>query len=277
MSDYCPLCNTNKTRLLYDSNVILAVCRKCGVIFNQAHKALNYNDDYFTAQYQKQYGKTYVEDFDNIYKASTGRLKKIFRYINKKKEISKLRLLDIGSAAGFFLKAAQDYGIYELLGIEISGYAAKYCAEKFGINVLNASFSDISLPENLDLISAWYFIEHCSNPADAVAKIYNALNPGGVFAFSTPSFFGPQYAFNRDEWFKTHPVDHRIDFSPSSVRNFLKKAGFGKIYTFPGGIHPERVIRKESIFFHPFKAIYTVLSGIFSFSDTMEVYAIKNT
>jgi SAM-dependent methyltransferase len=271
----CPVCKLNNIILLYRGSAVLYRCRQCGIIFNQAFREISYNDDYFTDQYRKQYGRTYIEDFENIYRTSAGRLRRILKYRKEINDIGRLRLLDIGSASGFFLKAAQDSGIEDLLGIEISGFASGYCAEKLGINVINASFSEISLPGNFDIITAWYFIEHSPDPESIVTRIYNSLKQGGVFAFSVPSFFGPQFFFDRNTWFETHPVDHKTDFSPFSVCEFLKKIGFKKIYTFPAGIHPERIIKNEFILFPLFNSVYNVISRLISFSDTMEVYAVK--
>jgi 2-polyprenyl-3-methyl-5-hydroxy-6-metoxy-1,4-benzoquinol methylase len=268
----CPLCLSKKIKEIYENHISLFNCGECGIIFNNKYRQLNYDDSYFTSLYKEQYGKTYIEDFKNIYAAS---IRRINRIIKIKKNIDKARLLEIGSAMGFFLKAVRDSGIKDVLGIEISGYAAKYCAEKFQINVINSSFNDVKLNGKYDVITAWYFLEHSFDPLSVVTAISNSLNIGGIFAFSTPSFFGPQYLFNRDEWFCSHPADHRIDFSPRSVKKFLKNTGFRKVFIFPGGIHPERVIRGDSLIFTPFKKLYTVISKLCSFSDTIEVYAVK--
>ncbi len=268
----CPLCLSKEVKEIYENHISLFKCGECGIIFNGKHRQLDYNDSYFTTQYKEQYGKTYIEDFENIYAASIRRINKILKI---KKDIGKARLLEIGSAMGFFLKAAMDSGIKDVLGIEISGYAAKYCADKFQINVINSSFHDVNLNGQFDIITAWYFLEHLYDPRSAVNVIFNSLNTDGIFAFSAPSFFGPQYLFKRNEWFSAHPADHRIDFSPCSVKKFLISAGFRKVFIFPGGIHPERIIHKGSIFFKLFTKVYAGISRLFSFSDTIEVYAVK--
>jgi 2-polyprenyl-3-methyl-5-hydroxy-6-metoxy-1,4-benzoquinol methylase len=268
----CPLCLSREVKEIYENRISLFKCRECGIIFNDKYHTLNYDDSYFTSQYKEQYGKTYIEDFENIYAASIRRINKILKI---KKDIGNACLLEIGSAMGFFLKAALNSGIKDVLGIEISGYAAKYCAEKLQISVINSSFNDVKLNGKFDVIAAWYFLEHSYDPLNTVTSIFNSLNTGGIFAFSTPSFFGPQYLFNRDEWFRTHPADHRIDFSAKSVKKFLKNIGFRNVFIFPGGIHPERVIRGNSLFFKLFKKSYIVISRLFSFSDTIEIYAVK--
>ena len=42
-----------------------------------------------------------------------------------------------------------------------------------------------------------------------------------------------------------------------------------------GGMHPERIIPSGSFFYRPFSILYSAVSRIISFSDTLEVMAIK--
>ena len=101
------------------------------------------------------------------------------------------------------------------------------------------------------------------------------LNDGGVFALAVPSCFGPMFYFDRNEWVRTHPKDHRIDLSPEGAKKILKDIGFKKVKVIKCGYHPERVLRRESLFFMPFELIYRLYSSLTGFSDTIEIYAVK--
>lgn len=250
-------------------------CGKCKIVYNAGYAPLRYDDSYFLEQYKSQYGKTYEEDEDAIRALSSRRIDTIFKVWGRDGDRSALRLLDIGSALGFFLKTAREMNIGSVEGVEISSYAARYCRKKLRINVANASFDDLQLDTTFDIITAWYFIEHCSDPAAVAQKIYALLNINGIFALSVPSFFGPLYYFNRKQWIESHPVDHRIDLSPRSAAGFLKRIGFRKVILRAGGLHPERVFDTNSMFFKPFAAAYTKISTRINFSDTLEIYAIK--
>jgi 2-polyprenyl-3-methyl-5-hydroxy-6-metoxy-1,4-benzoquinol methylase len=268
----CPICLSAKVTSI---SANLYVCNPCGIAFNTAYSQKQYNDSYFLDEYCNQYGKTYLEDFDNIYALSKKRLALILNYIKIKNDTSTFSLLDIGSATGIFLQCAKDSGIHNVTGIEISEYASRYCRKQFQIPVIRSSFTDITLSKNYDIITAWFFIEHCNDPLSVLQKIYDALSKGGLFAFSVPSIFGPLFNFNKLLWINTHPVDHRMDFSPSGAKKILKKCGFRKIYIRPAGIHPERVISSHSLLFKPFSFLYKFFSMLMSFSDTIEVYAVK--
>lgn len=272
ISAQCPVCFSDKTISISDH---IRLCDSCSIAFNTEFSPKQYTDSYFLSEYRKQYGKTYIEDYNAIYATSKNRLTKILKFIQIKKKTASLTLLDVGSAAGFFLKCSQDFGLRNVTGIEISDYASAYCSKTFNIPIIHTSFDHLVFKNRYDIITAWFFIEHCENPHRAIKKIYEALNYGGIFALSGPSIYGPMYKFHRNAWISTHPTDHRIDFSPRFFTTILKKWGFRKIHITPAGIHPERMISSKSVFFKPFSLAYRIYSHATAFSDTIEAYAVK--
>ncbi len=231
-----------------------------------------YSEEYFIEEYAAQYGKTYIEDFENIYALSQRRLDIIFRHIPHSAELS---ILDIGSAAGFFLEAAMDRGIKDLAGIEISSFASSYCMDNFGIKVFKTPFDEAKINRKFSIVTAWFFLEHCKDPAASLDKISSLLEDGGILAMSLPSWFGPLFYFHRGKWIRSHPSDHRIDLSPGSVKMMLQKAGFKAVKIKKCGYHPDRVIKKEATLMPLFEPLYRKFTDITAFSDTIEVYAIK--
>ncbi len=243
--------------------------------FNTQFTPDEYNDDYFLDEYRAHYGVTYIEDFQNIYALSGQRLGKILCNIPPELRLSSLSILDAGAAAGFFLKCARDHGIGRVTGVEISSYACRYAEENLGINMVQGDFMDMSFEEQYDIITAWYFIEHCEDTIAIIRKVHRILKDGGIFAFSVPSIFGPTFRFKREEWIASHPSDHRIDVTPWGIRRILEQYGFKILEMAPGGIHPERVVSRNSLFFRPFSSLYSAISRLVCFSDTLEVYAVK--
>jgi 2-polyprenyl-3-methyl-5-hydroxy-6-metoxy-1,4-benzoquinol methylase len=268
----CPLCGRPSVHRIHDR---LHRCRRCGIAFNAAHRPLDYSDTYFTDEYRAQYGRTYLEDYPAIYAASQRRLAVIFSMLKNTAQPRELSLLDIGSAMGFFLKAAADRGVGRISGIEISSYAAGYCEKVLGIAVEKAPFDPERLSGDHDIITAWFFVEHCADPAAALAAMAARVRPGGVLAFSAPSIQGPLFRFSRKAWAESHPADHRVDFSPRAARRLMKKLGFARVRVIPAGFHPERVITPDSPFFRFFVPVYRIIVRLLAFSDTIEVYAQK--
>lgn len=265
----CPVCGKDEKRKI-SSN--LNLCRNCHIIFNSDCRSLSYDRDYFINEYNEQYGKTYLEDYGNIYNLSNSRLNRILELLAVE---GKHSLLDIGCAAGFFLKAAKDRGISTLLGIEISEYAADYCRKTFGIDVIESPFDNVELHKRFDIITSWFFIEHCMDPLGAMTRIFSMLNRGGIFALSVPSHYGPMFYFDKEKWVATHPADHRIDLSPSSAKRILKEIGFRKVYVIKSGYHPERVLKSSSLIYGFFEPLYRKFTDLTAFSDTIEIYAVR--
>jgi len=193
------------------------------------------------------------------------------RHVNR----SDLSVLDIGSALGFFLECARNNGAKRVLGVEISRYAADYAKKELSVETLSGSFDEAVISETFDVVTAWYFLEHCPDPLAVLKRIYGMLNPGGIFAFSAPSVFGPLFLFHRNKWVQTHPEDHRIDFTPSAAVRILKNLGFERVIVRSAGIHPERMMSKENILYRPFAWAYSKIAPRFAFGDTIEVYAVK--
>ena len=137
-SERCPLCGKERKREISGS---LNFCKNCRAVYNTDCRSLSYDRDYFINEYREQYGKTYLEDYGNIYHLSMTRLDTILELLAVDGWLS---LLDIGCAAGFFLKAAKDRGITTLLGIEISSYAAGYCRSTFGIDVIESPLTRLT-------------------------------------------------------------------------------------------------------------------------------------
>jgi len=270
-SSNCPFCGNGSKESFSDT---LHRCRGCGLVFNSGHSPLTYDNNYFIDEYRSQYGRTYQEDFHHIYSLAEKRLGRIITF-GSFSNLSALSLLDIGSALGFFLKAAQDIGIERLQGIEISEYGARYTTKEFSIPVTRASFEKADMKGSYNIISAWFFIEHCASPRMVLEKIFSSLEPGGVFAMAVPSVFGPLFRRKRGKWVATHPKDHRIDFTPKSAKRILKEVGFKKVTVLPCGIHPERVMTSSSLFFPLFARLYTIFARLTGYSDTIEVYGQK--
>ncbi len=70
------------------------------------------------------------------------------------------RLLDVGSAAGFFVDEAQRDG-WEAYGIDVSAPMVDWARSKLGLRVMRANFAGAEVTAvPLDAITMWDYIEH---------------------------------------------------------------------------------------------------------------------
>ena len=185
----CPICGSGGNRVIQRfKDKTYLYCEDCKLDYlltNSSPK--EYLEEYFFKDYKKQYGKTYLEDFEHIKELGYSRISylKLNRSNNK-------RLLDIGCAYGPFLQSALDLG-FEPYGIDVSESAIDYVKNKLRIKSIKTKFpfkDNIGFPETFNYITMWFVLEHFSNLGDVLSKVYSLLDTNGVFAFPTPNSRG---------------------------------------------------------------------------------------
>jgi 2-polyprenyl-3-methyl-5-hydroxy-6-metoxy-1,4-benzoquinol methylase/spore coat polysaccharide biosynthesis predicted glycosyltransferase SpsG len=261
-------------------------CKGCGAIsMNRINPVpVEYDKDYFFEQYQKQYGKTYIEDFPNLTAMAKRRLAVIKKVGNRNANPHSLSLLDIGCAYGAFLAAAQEEG-FSPQGIDPAEDAVRYVTQTLGISAVQGYFPTPQggnaappLPTPYNVITLWYVIEHFRDCVPALAEISKLLKPGGVLAFATPSFTGISGRSSLKRFLNNSPQDHWTVWSPAVCGKALGKAGFKVKKIVSSGHHPERFPFLEKFAHKKGSLPYRLLlaaSKIFALGDTFEVYAVK--
>ncbi len=310
----CPLCGKTSFEPPHSrsEDKTVSYCASCKIHYPSfvAAQEKDYSEQYFFEEYQAQYGKTYLEDFDSIKAQGLRRMmiiKKLYGNIfNAGKEESLFdglhngtkRLLDIGCAYGPFLAAAKEEG-WNPVGIDVSLGAVNYvrdyleipaCQTPFPIVpdsfqfMLRETFTDkknqpisISLQnESFSAVSMWFVIEHFQDLESVLKKVHTLLIPGGIFAFSTPALSGVTGTYNRGLFFEQSPSDHYTIWDRRSVKQLMERYGFQVKKIVSIGHHPERFphaakIRKGGIRWNMLMNI----SRMFKLGDSMEVYAVK--
>ena len=238
--DFCKSKNIEIKNRNSESN--LYKCKKCNSLFRKYFLPVStdYSSKYFIEDYKNQYGKTYEEDEENLKALAKSRLETI-------KNIKPTgKILDLGSAMGFFLKEASLNG-YETEGIEISQYAANYCVKNLNLNVYNVSLLDFEYKENeYDIITAWYVLEHICDFEKLLKNILFSLKDDGIFAFAMPNGNGISGRFNKN-YFKIVPPDHAFETNPKALDKFFKKYSLKKMY-----------LKNQSVYYNRFCDIFNL-------------------
>ncbi len=273
----CPLCGSRNNPCLYRYNhkSYFTCSRKdCGIIYlvNFSRKTDLYKSSYFFDDYKKQYGKTYLQDFEHIKQSG---IKRIRRILKQKESIHSI--LDVGCAFGPFLEAAKEEGL-NAFGIDVTHEGIAYIIE----HLENVSADNVSLQDfdplksfgrkRFDAITLWYVIEHFQVTGPVLDKISSLLEPGGVFAFSTPNGKGVTGRLNRDKFYKESPDDHFTVWDRKSAKKILKKYGYHNIRFHITGYHPERIPWKLPIRKIFNRTVLLWICKIFKLGDTFEIY-----
>lgn len=138
------------------------------------------------------------------------------------------KLFEIGSAYGFFLEVAKEF--FQVTGCDISGHAARYAREKFGLDVQEAEYLSIPARENeYDIICMWDTIEHLGAPDLYIEKAAIEIKKGGTLAISTGDISSLYARIWGRKWRLIHPPTHLHYFTPKSLGTLFKRMGFVEI------------------------------------------------
>ncbi len=279
------------TALKRENTHTLMACSTCGDVFLYELEGPGdiYGDgDYFFSEYERQYGKSYVEDRENISRLGEARLDMIERCFTRRAvkgsglstrdhSAQSKKLLDVGCALGFFMDVSRQRG-WMPTGVEISPFAARWVREHLGFSVVNASFLETEFqPESFDVITFFFVAEHFKDVEKVIERAYTALKWGGLITFALPNRGGISYRIDRARYVDEHPRDHYFDTSPRNLVRFLKQYGFRKLRVRTTGIHPERFFRKLGMGrnIRLLDAIYNGIARVMRLGDTFEYYGVK--
>ncbi|MBP5158132.1 MAG: methyltransferase domain-containing protein [Treponema sp.] len=254
-------------------------CASCGMLYMSwtvDEKQTEYNRAYFYEDYEKQYGKTYEEDFASIKAQGVRRMSLIDSIYRRHHSSVTPTILDVGCALGPFMDAANDSG-WQVFGIDVSQDAVSHVTGKLHYPAICTSFPDPGIGsqfgmDRFDALTMWYVIEHFQDLDAVLSAVSSLVKKGGIFAFSTPSASGVSARYNKDKFFEQSPADHYTLWEPSRAASILKKYGFAVKKIVSTGIHPERFPESKRKLSPQTLAF---ASRVFKLGDTFEIYCRK--
>ena len=95
------------------------------------------------------------------------------------------KVLDIGTAGGAFLEAAQRFG-YDAVGLEPSRFLVQKGKER-GLNIAHGTIDNHPFePANFDMVCLWDVIEHLTDPKGSLLKVMLLIKDGGILLINYP-------------------------------------------------------------------------------------------
>lgn len=198
-------------------------CRECGLVYiNPRFESKVILDAYYGSE-DKRYAS---QDQGRIYTFKKG-IKLIGNFSKKG------RILDVGCASGFFLKAAKDKG-WDVYGVEPSKWFVDYAKEKYKIDVTCGTIFDTKYEDNFfDVITIWDVLEHTDDPMAVLNECSRVLKKGGILLINYPDISSLPSLLFRDKWWFVLS-SHLYYFAPGTIGKMLAKTGLKPKYW---GIH----------------------------------------
>ena len=228
-------------------------CSSCGLVFSNPRP------------HSSEIAKGYAESEDQEYLQESSN-----RSINAHISLATIRrfkpagkLLEIGSAAGYFLNAARTD--FEVTGVEPSRWAAAEAKRRFGVEVKVVGFLEAALPDaSFDVVAAVDVIEHLEDPVAFIRECRRVLKPGGVLYLMTPDIESLSARLLGGSWWGLRPV-HIYYFSRRTLGDLLKREGlevelvrsFGRIFSL--GYWASRLKNYPSYLTRPILAVISAL------------------
>jgi len=242
----CALCGdpesvTVTRQYVFGEHFHVVRCNGCGLIRTNPRPDAAWKERFYDTRYNG-YLESQARDF--LYAPEPSRLlgyHRLLRFLQPR--IPKhATLLDVGCAAGMFVKEARDRGL-DATGCDYSEAAIAYGKEHFGVNIIQSVAEAIDVPDNqYDVVTILHVIEHLPTPLNVLRELRRVLKPGGLLLLETVNyrvhyeiekhlkFLIPIYSF------LTHraalpwvPFDHLYHWTPPTMQRAMEMAGFQNV------------------------------------------------
>ncbi|MHC4262940.1 MAG: class I SAM-dependent methyltransferase [Planctomycetota bacterium] len=226
----CGLCGSTERELKFtDGPFSVVTCTSCDLTYVTPrlvdHSLIEsvYDEGYWSSDAAKDRGYTdYRADAPLYLRTYRKRLKVVRRHFDQPG-----RVLDIGCAAGYFLKVMQEEG-WDVTGLEPSDAIRPQAAERLGAdNVRGGLLGEVDLPRgHYDLITFWDVIEHIPDTVAALRAAKELLAPGGKLLIETQNVQSRAAKFLGPAWQHYKHAEHIYHFHPGTLRRLMDDAGF---------------------------------------------------
>lgn len=260
----CPLCKSSRNSdfpIYYDFNgkrFVARQCRDCRFIYllprpSAEDLQIMYSDEYFLHD-GTDCGAHASTDYETAAIRGSVKFPEILSWVKKFKPHG--RFFEVGCGMGYFLKYARQEG-YEVEGIEYAGLGARACREKFGLDVQKASFEDFQpIDETYDVVFMGDVLEHLASPLEMLRKAKRMLRPTGIVAVEVPSMFNSVVGRLATAGLRSlgkkkkmpMPPYHLNEFTPSTLRAMLRRAGFSRAVIVQRIKKPDTLTLRGNIF-----------------------------
>jgi SAM-dependent methyltransferase len=135
-------------------------------------------------------------------------------------------LLEVGCAAGFFLKVATEEN-WQVTGVEIMEPAVSYARNTLGLDVRAGTLAESDLlAGGYDAVVMIETVEHLLDPAGTLRRTHELLRPEGVLLITVPNFESVMRFLLGEAWSVLSPAEHLYYFTESTLDQLLGQTGF---------------------------------------------------
>jgi SAM-dependent methyltransferase len=137
------------------------------------------------------------------------------------------KLLEVGSAAGYFLRYARTHG-FDVQGVEPTAPLARFSSEILGVATHHGDLDELPFQtESFDVVFLRNVLSHIPDPVSQFASLRQLLRPGGFIVVET----GNVAEVPKEQVDRLELPEHCFHFSEYLVRRLLARTGFRWVET----------------------------------------------
>ena len=229
----CQLCGSNRRSLKFrDGPFQVMTCADCSLVYVtprlQGEALVEvYGEGYWKSDDPKARGYAdYAREAALYLKTFEKRMALVGKWLP-----ARARVLDVGCAAGYFLRVLQRRG-HDVHGVELSSAIAKEAIAALGPDRIHVGTLDDAIaakqyaPSSFDLVTMWDVVEHIPDPQSVLQRIRGLLAPGGRLLLETQNVESKWARLLGPRWHHYKHDEHLYHFSPATVRRLLGDCGF---------------------------------------------------
>lgn len=136
-----------------------------------------------------------------------------------------LVVADVGSGSGRFLGLLSPH-VRKAIGIEPSAKMIEISRQNIeknhwsNVEIRRGSLEDLPLkPSEVDAVFSNLVLHHSPRPAEAVARLAEAIKPGGKIVIS-------DFSAHSADWMREEMADFWLGFEPDALCEWMRNAGF---------------------------------------------------
>ena len=227
LSQRCLVCASRAFELVVarvnGSRYSVLRCKECELQFLDPIPSQEELKQLYTASYYRAWG---MESGEN----SAVALMKKHTFALRLKELEKAvepgRILDVGTASGFFLEVAQSRG-FAPYGVELSEYSGKLAIEKFGADRIHlGTLETAPFPKrSFRAIAMSDLLEHVPDPVATLRLARDFLEEGGVLQIVTPDTGSFSRKCMGSTWTQ-YKAEHLSYWNAHVLRSAAKETGY---------------------------------------------------
>lgn len=229
----CQVCGSDNHQTLFEEPPYrVQRCQECSLVFvtprwDDASIGQVYDADYWQSDSPKTKGYADYASEAHLYLKTYRRRMGLVR----EQVPPGGKVLDVGCAAGYFLRVMRDAG-YETYGVELSSAIAQHAIDELGADrifvgtLAEAAGAPGFAANSFDLITFWDVIEHVPDPQALLRQAASMLKPDGALIIETQNVDSRFASLLGRRWHHFKHEEHIYHFSPSTMPRLLAQGGF---------------------------------------------------